>query len=216
MVMVKKKDGSWRICLDYRNLKKKNIKDKFIIHVIDESIDELCGEKLFTKLYLRSGYHQIIMRKEDIPKTYFRTHEVHYRFLVVPFGLTNAPSTFKSLMNSIFNPFLRKFELLFFDDILIYNKYWEEHVQHVDNVLQLLEEKKLYENPSKCAFGVQEVGYLGHILSHEGLKVDPNKIEAMREWLILKILKKNREFLGLTSYYRIFFNNYCQIEEPLT
>jgi hypothetical protein len=121
------------------------------------------------------------MRQEGIPKTTFITHEGHYEFLVMPFGLTNAPSTFQSSMNSIFKPFLRKFVLVFFDAILSYNKYWEEHVQHVDRALQLLEKQQLYAKPSKCAFGVQEVEYLGHILSHEGVRVDPNKIKATRE-----------------------------------
>jgi hypothetical protein len=119
-------------------------------------------------------------------------------------------------MNSIFNPFLRKFVLVFFDDILIYNKYWEEHVQHVDKILQLLEEKQLYAKPSKRAFGIQEVEYLGHIVSHEGVKVDPNKIKAKREWPIPKTLKTIRELLALTSYYHKFVKNYGQITTALT
>jgi hypothetical protein len=134
----------------------------------------------------------------------------------MPYGLTNAPLTFQSLMSSIFKPFLRKFVLVFFYDTLIYIKSWEEHVQHVDIVLQPLEEQQLYANPSKCAFEVQEVECLGHIVSHEGVKLDPNKIKAMREWPIPKTLKKLKGFLELTYYYRNFVKNYGQIATPLT
>jgi hypothetical protein len=163
------------MCPNYRQLKKMTIKDKFHIRIIDELLYKLNVEKLFTKMDLHLGYHQIRMRCEDIPKTTFRTHEGHHEFLVMLFGITNAPSTFQNLMNSIFNPFLIKFVLVFFGDILIYNKSSEEHVKHVDRELQLLEEQKIYANPSKFSFGVQEVEYLSHIVSHEGVEVDPKK-----------------------------------------
>ena len=197
VVMVHKKEGLWFIGLDYRELNDIIIKDKFPIPASDELLDELHGAVYFTKLDLHSGYHHIIMKEEDIQKIAFGAHEGHYEFLVIPFKLMSEPSTFQSLMNSIFKPFLRKFVLVFFDDILIYSKSWEEHVQHVDKVLQLLKEQQLYAKHSKWFFGVKEVDYLGHIVFHEGVKVDPNKIKEMMDCLIPKTLKNIKGLLGL-------------------
>jgi hypothetical protein len=205
VVMILKKEGSWRMCPDYRELNKITIKHEFPIPTIDELLYELHGEIYLTKLDLRLGYHHIRMKEEDIQKTTVRTHEGHYQFFVMPFGLTNAPSTFQELMNSIFKPFLQKFVLVFFDDILIYRKSREDHVLHVDKVLQLLKEQQIYAKPSKFFFGVKEVEYLGHIVSHEGVKVDPKNIKSMMDWPIPKTLKNLRGFLGLKGYYRKFF-----------
>jgi hypothetical protein len=156
------------------------------------------------------------MKESDIPKTAFRTHEGHYEFLVMPFGLCNAPSTFQSLMNHVFRPFLHHFFLVFFDDILIYRKTWKDHLTHVDQVLSLLSQHQLFLKQSKCAFGASEVEYLGHLVGKDGVRVDPKKIEAMQDWPHPKTLKRLHGFLGLTGYYRKFIKNYGKIAAPLT
>jgi hypothetical protein len=185
VVMVLKKEGSWHMCPDFRTLNKLTIKDKFPIPVIDDLLDELSGAQFFTKLDLHSGYHQIRMNEVDIPKTAFRTHERHYEFLVMPFGLCNAPSTFQSLVNHVFHHFV----LVFFDDILIYNKTSTAHLAHVDRVLHLLSQHQLFLKQSKCAFGASEVEYLGHLVGKAGVRVDPKKIEAIQDWPRPKTLK---------------------------
>jgi hypothetical protein len=203
------------MCLDFHSLNKLTIKDTFPIPVIDDLLNELSGDRFFTKLDLRSGYHQIRMKEADIPKTSFRTHEGHYVFLVIPFGLCNSPSTFQSLMNHVFHPFLRHFLLVFFYDILIYNKTWIDHIAHVDRVLHILSQDQLFLKQSKCSFSTSEVEYLGHLVGKDAVKVDPKKIEAMQDWPHPKNLKILRGFLGLTGYYRKFDKNYGKIVTPL-
>jgi hypothetical protein len=186
VVLVLKKDGTMRMCIDYQALNKKTIKSQYSIPCIDELMDELHGVVFFSKIDLCSGYHQISIREQDIENTTFRCHFGHFEFLVMPFGITNAPTTFQSCMNHIFRGQLRKSVLVLFDDILIYSRSWQEHMRHLDEVLSIMEAQSLYAKESKCEFGTTEMLYLGHIISAQGVQVHQEKIRAILDWLTPK------------------------------
>ena len=179
VLFVKKKDGSLRLCIDYRQLNRATIRNQYPLPHIAELFDQLQGSWVYSKIDLRSGYHQLKVQENDVSKTAFRTRYGHYEFLVMPFGLTNAPSAFMDLMNRVFNPYLDKFVIVFIDDILVYSGSSEEHLEHLRIVLQTLRERQLYAKLSKCQFWLDGVAFLGHVISVERVSVDPKKIKAV-------------------------------------
>ena len=181
-------------------------------------MDRLQGAKYFSKLDLQSGYHQIRIAEDDgsIQRTAFRTRYGHYEWLVLPFGLTNAPATFQQLMNDILRPYLDQFVIVYLDDICIYSKTKEEHLEHLDEVLTILEQHRLFVGLDKCSFGVQEMEFLGHVVGTDGVKVDPKKVQAVKDWPTPKDVKEVRSFLGLTGYFRRFIRHYAHKALPLT
>ncbi|KAJ9556736.1 hypothetical protein OSB04_011350 [Centaurea solstitialis] len=216
ILFVKKKDGSHRMCIDYRGLNKVTIKNRYPLPRIDDLFDQLQGASWFSKIDLRSGYHQLKVKEADVHKTAFRTRYGHFEFPVMPFGLTNAPAAFMDLMNRVCRPMLDRSVIVFIDDILIYSKTKEEHVMHLREVLEVLRRERLYAKFSKCAFWLEEVQFLGHIINREGIKVDPAKIEAVMNWEIPKAPTEIRSFLGLAGYYRRFIQDFSKIAVPLT
>ncbi|KAL0536899.1 hypothetical protein IC582_025862 [Cucumis melo] len=216
VLFVKKKDGSMRVCIDYRELNKVTVKNRYPLPRIDDLFDQLQGATVFSKIDLRSGYHQLRIKDEDVPKTAFRSRYGHYEFIVMSFGLTNAPAVFMDLMNRVFREFLDTFVIVFIDDILIYSKTEAEHEEHLRMVLQTLRDNKLYAKFSKCEFWLKQVSFLGHVVSKDGVSVDPAKIEAVTGWTRPSTVSEVRSFLGLAGYYRRFVENFSRIATPLT
>ncbi|GJV68492.1 putative reverse transcriptase domain-containing protein [Tanacetum coccineum] len=216
VLFVKKKDGSFRMCIDYRELNKLTVKNRYPLPRIDDLFDQLQGSRVYSKIDLRSGYHQLRVREEDISKTTFRTRYGHYEFQVMPFGLTNAPAVFMDLMNRVCKPYLDRFVIVSIDDILIYSKSRKEHEGHLKLILNLLKKEELYAKFSKCEFWLSKVQFLGHMIDSEGIHVDPPKIETIKDWASPKTPTEIRQFLGLASYYRRFIEGFSKIARPMT
>ena len=216
VLFVKKHDETLRLCTDYRRLNRVTVKNKYPLPRIDDLFDQLRGSKYYSKIDLRTGYHQLRIREEDIPKTSFRTRYGHFEYTVMPFGLTNAPAVFMDLMHRVFRPYLDQFVIVFIDDILIYSRTPEEHERHLTIVLQTLREHKLYAKMSKCEFWMKEVKFLGHVELEQGVAVDPAKIEAVMKWEPPKNVTEVRSFLGLAGYYRRFVEGFTKLAMPMT
>ncbi|KAI3695399.1 hypothetical protein L1987_78396 [Smallanthus sonchifolius] len=204
------------MCIDYRELNKRTVKNKYPLPRIEDLFDQLQGVSWFSKIDLRSGYHQLKVREEDIQKTAFRTRYGHFEFRVMSFGLTNAPAAFMDLMNRVCRPMQDRSVIVFIDDILIYSKSEGDHACHLKEVLEALKKEKLYAKFSKCVFWLREVQFQGHVINPNGIMVEPAKILTVREWNIPKTPTEIRSFLGLAGYYRRFIQDFSKIASPLT
>ena len=216
VLFAKKKDKTLRLCIDYRQLNRVTIKNRYPLPRIDYLFDQLREVRVYSKIDLRTGYHQLRVRETDIPKTAFRTRYGHFEFTVMPFGLMNTPTTFMDLMHRVFQPYLDKFFMVFVDDILIYSQSKWEHEYHLRIVLQLLRDHQLYAKFSKCEFWLTEVRFLGHMVSASGVSVDPEKVEAVMSWERPKSVFKIRSFLGLAGYYMRFIEDFFRLATPMT
>jgi hypothetical protein len=215
VLFVKKKDGTLILCIDFKQLNKVTVKNKYPLPRIDDLFDQLKGSRIFSKIDLRSRYHRVRIKDEDIKNTSFKTRYGHYEFIVVSFGLLNAPIVFMCLMNGVFQEYLDKFVIVFLDDIPVYSKSKKEHEHHLRMVLQVLREHQLYAKLSKCSFYQNQIHYLGHIISKEGIAVDPENIEAIRGWPTPKNVTEVRSFMGLVGSYRRFIVGFSRIVDPI-
>jgi hypothetical protein len=213
---VKKKDGTQRMCVDYRSLNEVTIKNKYLFLRIEDLFDQMKGASVFSKIDLRSGYNQLKIRESDIPKTAFHTRYGLYEYTVMSFGLTNAPAYFMYFMNKVFMEYLDRFIIVFNDDILIFFKTMEEHEEHLRLVLEKLKSNQLYTKFSKCEFWLTEVAFLGHVISTGGVSVDPGKVEDVLNWMSPTTVSEIWSLLGLAGYYHRFIKDFYKIAEPMT
>ena len=216
VLFAKKKDKTLRLCIDYRQLNRVTIKNRFPLQRIDDLFDQLRGAQVYSKINLHTGYHQLRVRETDIPKTAFRTRYGHFEFTVMPFGLTNVPTAFTDLMHRVFQPYLDQFVVVFVDDILIYSQSEREHEDHLRIILQLLRDHQLYAKFSKCEFWLTKVRFLGHVVSASDVSVDPEKVKAVMSWERPKSVFEIRSFLGLIGYYRRFIEDFSRLAAPMT
>ncbi|GJP55920.1 hypothetical protein CLOM_g14935 [Closterium sp. NIES-68] len=216
VLFTPKPDGSLRMCIDYRALNKQTIKNKYPIPRIDDLLDQLRGATVFSKLDLRSGYWQIRMADDSVHKTAFQTRYRSYEYLVMPFGLTNTSATFQAEMNHILRPLLDECVVVYLDDILVYSRDMQQHVKHLRRVFEILRRERFYVKLSKSDFALEKVQFLGHIVSAQGVHVDPKKIKVVRTWKTPENVKELQQFLGFANYYNRFVLQYAKITAPLT